>query len=75
MLLSYVDHVGNLYSKDILDFDFDMFISREGDGFRLNYNKDFLDTNTYETMDEANEAMLDLVDNRNRLESIVLRNM
>lgn len=69
MILQIRDNNGRLLAKDILDINFDMFISKEGDHFILNINHKYRTTEAFQSEEEAEAAMLHIVNVRNTIES------
>lgn len=71
MLLNAKTKNGNLIAKDILDFDFDLFIepSKELPGkYTLWFNKKMRHPTDFDTKKEAEEQLMTIVDQRNSLE-------
>ncbi len=71
MLISLRDDEGKLAAKDVLDIDFDMSIaSKENrDGYYVRVNRWYRLNEEFGSEDEAEEAMLHLVNVRNALEN------
>lgn len=71
MLLNAKNKNGDLIAKDILDIDFDLFIepSRECSGkYTLWFNKKMRYPTDFDTKEEAEDQLMDIVSQRNSLE-------
>ena len=68
MLIKLKTNQGELKVKDVLDIDCDMSVKEANGKFVVRINKNYTDTELYNTKKEAEERMLDLADMRNSLE-------
>lgn len=68
MLISLKDKKDNLLVKDMLDIDFDMSVSKEGDKYYINVNPLYRLAESFTRKEDAENEMLSIARSRNNLE-------
>lgn len=71
MVLQLKNSDGKLVIKDILDIDLDMYVEKNEDkkGFSVVVNSKYTLASTFETEEEAEDAMIGVANARNDLEN------